>query len=791
MRISRSWLLEWLPDLGLDGRQLGDVLTMAGLELDALEYAAPAFSGVVVGRVVSVEAHPNADRLKVCRVEEGGNGLHQVVCGAPNVAAGMLAPYARVGAVLPNGNKIKQAKLRGVSSEGMLCSASELGLAESSAGLMELPENAPVGEDIREYLELDDEILEIDLTPNRADCLSMRGVAREASLLLGKPFADQKAVFVPPAHAKTFPVKVEAPRACPRYAGRVITGLSPASRSPLWLQERLRRAGIRSISVPVDVTNYVMLELGQPMHAFDLDKLEKKIRVRKARGGESIKLIDGQEVSIPEDTLVISDAVGPIAIAGIMGGQGTAVSESTSDIFLESAFFDPEAISGRARKLGLHTESSHRFERGVDPAIQIKALERASQLLIEIAGGEAGPLIDLQNEEYLPHGHPIHLRPERISQLLGMEIAPKEVERILSALGCEVVSSEAGWEVVPPSYRFDLTIEADLIEELARVQGYDRIPERRGASATRIKQTNDSEISLISLREDLQVLGYQEVVTYSFIDPEASHLFAPDHVPLKLANPISVDMSVMRPTLWPSLINVLNYNRKRQQARGRVFEIGLRFLADDSCTRQLPTLAGASFGGAAPEQWGIPSKAIDFFDIKGDVENLFSKAAVQPEFYADEHPALHPGQAARIKVGDVFVGWLGMLHPQIERDYGFDQPVGLFEIDLSALQQSRIPYFEPISKYPALRRDFAILVPAATPAGNVLHAIEGMGIEDLRSVNLFDVYMGEGIEKGHKSLAFGLVFQALSKNLTDQEVDSSLQRIIEELGRRFAAKLRG
>lgn len=791
MRISRNWLLEWLPDLGLDARQLGDVLTMAGLELDAVETAAPPFSGVVVGRVVSVEAHPNADRLKVCRVDEGSNGLHQVVCGAPNVTAGMLAPYARIGAVLPNGSKIKQAKLRGVSSEGMLCSASELGLAESSTGLMELPENAPVGEDIREYLELDDEILEIDLTPNRADCLSMRGVAREASLLLGKPFADQKAVFVPPAHAKTFPVKVDAPSACPRYAGRVITGLSPTSRSPLWLQERLRRAGIRSISVPVDVTNYVMLELGQPMHAFDLGKLEKKIRVRKARDGEIIKLIDGQEVSIPADTLVISDAVGPIAIAGIMGGLDSAVSESTSDIFLESAFFDPEAISGRARMLGLHTESSHRFERGVDPAIQIKALERASQILIEIAGGEAGPIIELASEEYLPHRHPIHLRPERISRLLGLEIAAKEVERILSALGCEVVYSEGSWEVVPPSYRFDLSIEADLIEELARVQGYDHIPERRGASVTRIKQTNDSEFSLNSLREDLEVLGYQEVVTYSFIDPEASRLFAPDHVPLKLANPISVDMSVMRPTLWPSLINVLNYNRKRQQARGRVFEVGLRFLADDSGTRQLPTLAGATFGTAAPEQWGILSRFVDFFDIKGDVENLFSKAAVQPEFLADEHPALHPGQAARIKVGNAFVGWLGMLHPQIERDYGFDQPVGLFEIELSALQQSRTPYFEPISKYPALRRDFAILVPEATPAGKVLRAIEGMGIEDLRSVNLFDVYTGEGIEKGHKSLAFGLVFQSSSKNLTDQEVDSSLQRIIEELGRRFAAKLRG
>ncbi|APZ42277.1 phenylalanine--tRNA ligase subunit beta [Acidihalobacter ferrooxydans] len=791
MRISRSWLAEWLPELELDAQALGDRLTMAGLELDALETAAPPCTGVVVGRVLSVEQHPDADRLRVCRVDDGSDRPQQVVCGAPNVFAGMLAPYARLGAVLPGGLKIKKAKLRGMESYGMLCSEAELGLAESSDGLMQLPEEAPIGQDIREYLGLDDAVLELDLTPNRADCLSMLGVARESALLTGSKLVSREIDAVQPQCDEIFPVVVDAVDACPRYAGRVVRGVRAGARAPLWMRERLRRAGVRSISAPVDVTNYVMLELGQPMHAFDLAKLSEGIRVRVAEDGERLVLIDGQEVTVSGGTLLITDASGPLAIAGIMGGAASAVSDATTDLFLESAYFDPQTISGRARTLGLHTDSSHRYERGVDPSLQLTALERATELLTQIAGGHPGPITEVCANARMPRREAVLLRRERIAHLLGLAFEDAQVSTILSGLGCAVEAVEIGWRVVPPAHRFDLSIEADLIEELARVRGYETIPERRVAVRSAIERRSEAQLATSRLRETLRVLEYQEAITYSFISADSARLFAPQAVPIELANPLSAELAVMRPSLWPGLIAALNHNRKRQSPRGRLFETGLSFLHAADELLQQRMLAGAAYGNAYPEQWGLQGRALDFFDIKGDVEAVLKRAGVQADFVAHEHPALHPGQSARVIVDDKPVGWIGMLHPELEGRLGLGCAVGLFELELAAITRGRVPVFEPVSRFPALRRDLALIVADDVQAGEVMRAMRALEIPEMQDVHLFDVYVGKGVDEGYKSLAFGLIFQGFSSSLTDREVEAILSRIMDELDRRFGARPRG
>lgn len=791
MRISHSWLREWLPDLALDAQALGDRLTMAGLELDALELAAPASSNVVVGRVLDVVQHPDADRLRVCQVEDGSGTVYQVVCGAPNVVAGMLTPFARVGAELPGDVCIKAASLRGVESQGMLCSAAELGLAESSDGLMPLPADAPVGQDIRAYLDLDDAVLEIDLTPNRADCLSMRGVAREVALLVDSPLRVEAAEPVAGEIEDVFPVAVDAVEACPRYAGRVVRGIRPRAQAPLWMRERLRRAGVRSISAPVDVTNYVMLELGQPMHAFDLGKLDREIRVRLAGHGERLTLIDGQNVTVEEGTLLIADASGPLAVAGVMGGADSAVSDDTVDVFLESAYFDPPTISGRARSLGLHTESSHRFERGVDPQLQLVALERATGLLVEIAGGAPGPVVEACAQDLLPRREPIGLRRERIGRLLGVGFAGAEINAILAGLGCTVEAQPDGWRVTPPSHRFDMALEVDLIEELARVHGYDEIPEHRAKLQPAIAPRSEERVEPTRLRECLRTLGYQEAITYSFIDAQAARLFAPSDTPIELSNPISADLAVMRPSLWPGLVAALDYNRKRQQVRGRLFETGLRFVRPDGVLEQRPTLAGAAFGSVLPEQWGAESRPLDFFDLKGDVEALLARIGVRAEFTPGEHPALHPGQGARVLLDGLDVGWIGMLNPELERALDVGRGIGLFELDLDAIGRGRVPHFEPLSRFPAMRRDLAVIVADDVAAGDLLGAIDGLGIPEVREIQLFDVYTGKGIESGYKSLAFGLIFQGFASSLTDDGVEAILSRIMEELERRFAVKPRG
>ncbi|AOU97848.1 phenylalanine--tRNA ligase subunit beta [Acidihalobacter yilgarnensis] len=793
MRLSEHWLKEWLPDLAEDAETLGRRLTMAGLELDGIEPAAPPFSGIVVAQVRSVEPHPDADRLRICQVDAGDGQTVQVVCGAPNVLAGMYVPFARVGAVLPGDLRIKAAKLRGVESQGMLCSAAELGLAETSDGLMSLPKDFVLGQDLREALNLNDSVLEIDLTPNRADCLSVLGIARELSALESTPLRPMDFIEVAAQNDAVLHVRLDVPEACPRYVGRVIRGVDASAQAPLWLRERLRRSGVRSISSVVDVTNYVMLELGQPMHAFDLSRLSGDIRVRMARSGERIDLLNDQAVELRDDTLVIADDAGALAVAGIMGGSSSAVVGTTQDVFLESAYFSPDAVTGRARALGLHTESSHRFERGVDPALQRTAMERATALIIEIGGGAPGPLTEVCSEAHLPVRVPINLRRARIERLLGVRYEDAQIAGMLTALGCVLNETAEGWCVVPPSHRFDLSIEVDLIEELVRVHGYDRIPERHMPVRPGIVVEPEAAVSVHRLRELLCGRGYREAIAYSFIEASLAKRFAPDATPIVLSNPLSAELAVMRPSLWPGLVKALAYNANRQQSRGRLFETGLRFSSESLDNEQESMISGAAYGPVEPLQWGQGSREIDFFDIKGDVEALLALAGRAEEvvFVADRHPALHPGQSARIERGGEVIGWMGMLSPDLEKALGLERPIGLFELRLTPLCQGKLARFTPLSRFPATRRDLAVLVDDSVPAEALMATIRGLAIDELQELQLFDVYTGEGVPSGRKSIAFGLILQGLTSSLTDQMIEAIISRVVKELEGRLGAIPRG
>ncbi|OBS10994.1 phenylalanine--tRNA ligase subunit beta [Acidihalobacter prosperus] len=793
MRLSEHWLKEWLPELTLEAEAIGRRLTMAGLELDGVEPAAPAFSGIVVARVSAVAPHPEADRLRICQVDAGDDQAIQVVCGAPNVRVGMFAPFARVGAVLPGGMRIKAAKLRGVASQGMLCSAAELGLAEASDGLMELPDGVLPGQDVRVALDLDDPVLEIDLTPNRADCLSVLGVARELSALESTPLRPMDFVEVKAACDAAVRVQLEAPEACPRYVGRVIRGVDASVQAPLWLRERLRRSGVRSISAVVDVTNYVMLELGQPMHAFDLARLNGGLRVRMARPGEHLALLNEQNVELRDDMLVIADQRGALAVAGVMGGAASAVGDATRDIFLESAYFAPDAVTGRARALGLHTESSHRFERGVDPSLQRTAMERATALILEIAGGTPGPLTEACSERNLPVRDPIDLRRARIGRVLGVHYEDAQVAGMLTALGCVLNQTADGWCVVPPSHRFDLALEIDLIEELARVHGYDRIPERHMPVRPGIVAEPEAFVDVPEFRQALCGRGYREAITYSFIEASMAGAFAPGEQPIALSNPLSAELAVMRPSLWPGLVKALAHNAKRQQARGRLFETGLRFTSQSVDKEQEAMIAGAIYGAVEPLQWGAASRECDFYDIKGDAEALLALGGCLDEttFVADGHPALHPGQSARIERAGETIGWVGMLSPDLEKALGLERPVGLFELRLAPLSEGRVARFAPLSRFPATRRDLAVVVDESVPAGALTRAIRSLAIEELQELQLFDVYAGEGVPMGRKSIAFGLILQGLTSSLTDQAIEAIISRVLKALEDGFGATPRG
>ena len=792
MKFSEKWLRGWVnPQVNRD--ELVARLSMAGLEVDSVTPAAGEFSGIIVGEVLSTEQHPDADKLRVCQVSNGSETF-QVVCGAPNVRPGLKIPFAMIGAQLPGDFKIKKAKLRGVESNGMLCSAAELQISEENDGLLELADDAPVGEDIRVYLDLDDASIEVDLTPNRGDCLSLAGLAREVGALYNVPVTRPLIPAVAPAHDEVRPVELLAPTACPRYLGRVIRNVDLSRPTPLWMVERLRRADVRSIDAAVDITNYVMLELGQPMHAFDLAEINGGIRVRMAEEGEKLVLLDGQEVALRGDTLVIADHTRALAIAGVMGGEHSGVAtDKTRDLFLESAFFDQIAIAGKARSYGLHTDASHRYERGVDFRLAREAMERATALLLEIVGGEAGPIIEAVSEQHLPNIAPVTLRAERIDQMLGMQMPAVEVEQLLNGLGLKTsASGEGQWQVEVPSHRFDISIEVDLIEELARLYGYNHLPVRYPQARLAPQAKPEARAELPSLRRLLVARGFQEAITYSFIDPKLFELFSPGVEPLLLANPISSDMAAMRATLWPGLVKALQHNLNRQQDRVRLFESGQRFVGQLGELQQQPMIAGVVCGSRLPEGWANSRDSIDFFDVKADVEAVlgFTGALEDFAFVAGKHPALHPGQTARIERDGREVGYLGALHPELGKALGLDRPVYLFELVLEEVVQGRLPKFSELSRFPETRRDLALIAGRDVASSAVLQVIRDNAGEWLTDLRLFDVYQGKGIDPDRKSLAVGLTWQHPSRTLNDDEVNATLQNILTSLEQGLNTTLR-
>ncbi|PIE43609.1 MAG: phenylalanine--tRNA ligase subunit beta [Gammaproteobacteria bacterium] len=789
MKFSEQWLREWVnPELGT--QELVQQLTMAGLEVDTVEPVAGAFHGVVVAEVVSAEKHPDADKLSVCQVSDG-RMEYQVVCGAPNVRAGLKAPFAQVGAVLLGDFKIKKAKIRGVESNGMLCAESELGLSDNSEGIMELSPDAPVGSDFRQYMELDDYVIEVDLTPNRSDCLSLVGLAREVAVLNQQTFQPKAMSPVAARIDATFDVTLSAPQACAKYVGRVIKGVDVFARTPLWMREKLRRCGVRSIDPVVDVTNFVMMELGQPMHAFDLDLLSGGIDVRMARTGEKLLLLDGQEVELRDDTLVIADENHAIAIAGIMGGSDTGVNEKTQDIFLESAFFNPAAIAGKARSYGLHTDSSHRFERGVDYELQAVAVERATQLLLDIVGGEPGPIIVKSDKKHLPARRVVSLRYEKVHSLLGVEIDKTEIEEILARLGLVVDKlTKDGFQVTVPGYRFDIAIEADLIEEVGRIFGYDNLPVTEPKGSLSLTEIPETSTSLERVVDHLVSLGYQEVVTYSFVEPKSQAALNPGFTGITLANPISGDMSVMRTSLWPGLAKVVAYNQNRQQVRLKLIETGLTFHTENGAIVQKPKLAGILAGRRNRENWTADKSSFDFYDAKADLESLLTILGGGFTFDKAAHEAMHPGQCAAISKNGVTFGYLGALHPSLYKKLELNGSAFIFELSLDILDSGKLPKFKEFSKFPEVRRDLAIMVNDRVCYSDVESVIKQTAGEWLSDVLVFDNYQGEGIEPDQKSLAIGITWQHPTRTLNDEEVSDIFNGVIVALEQNFDATLR-
>ena len=791
MLVNEAWLREWVNP-AVDTDTLVKQLTMAGLEVDGVEPAAPVFSGVVVGQVESCEPHPDADKLRVCQVSNGSQTA-QVVCGASNVRPGLKIPFAQVGAKLPGDFKIKKAKLRGVESNGMLCGASELGLEDLIDGLMELPDDAPVGTDFREYLQLDDAVIEVDLTPNRADCLSVRGIARELGVMNQCPLTEVAISQVTPAIDDTLTITLADSDACPRYLGRVIKGVNVKADTPLWMVERLRRAGLRTIDPIVDVTNYVLLELGQPLHAFDLARLSGGITVRKAKADETLVTLDEQTLTLRDDTLVIADDTAALAVAGVMGGKPSAVTEQTQDIFLECAFFAPLAIAGKARSYGLHTDSSHRFERGVDPQLQQDAIERATALILEIAGGQPGPVCEAVEDAKLPRQAEIALRAERIEGLLGMALPAEQVEDILGRLGMAITPAASGdaWTVLAPSWRFDMAIEPDLIEELARIYGYEKLPSRVPAGSPSGDTVGENVVAVRRLADTLIDRGYLEAITYTFVEPGLLKQVEPRVEPLPLLNPISADLGVMRTTLLAGLFSTARHNLNRQADRLRLFETGLRFMPQaQGELEQTPMIAGLVYGSAQPQNWE-GKRAADFFDLKGDVEALLSLSDASAfSFTAGEHPALHPGQTAALSRGGEVVGYLGRIHPRLAADLDLPANLYAFELALAPLQQGILPHFAGVSDQPRMRRDLAFVVDAGVPAGDLVAAVRDSCDERLTDVRIFDIYQGDSIGENRKSLALGLTFQDRSRTLKDQEVNDLVEAVVSQVKQQFNATLR-
>lgn len=794
MKFSELWLREWVNP-AIDSDALSGQITMAGLEVDGVDAVAGAFHGVVVGEVVECGQHPNADKLRVTKVNVGGDRLLDIVCGAPNCRQGLKVAVATVGAVLPGDFKIKAAKLRGEPSEGMLCSFSELGISDDHSGIIELPADAPIGTDIREYLKLDDNTIEISVTPNRADCLGIIGVARDVAVLNKAPLNEPEIAPVAATINDTLPITVDAPQACPRYLGRVVKGINVKAPTPLWMKEKLRRCGIRSIDAVVDVTNYVLLELGQPMHAFDKDRIDGGIVVRMAKPGETLVLLDGSEAKLDEDTVVIADHHKALAMGGIFGGEHSGVNDQTQNVLLECAFFSPLSITGRARRHGLHTDASHRYERGVDPALQHKAMERATRLLIDICGGEAGPVIDVTNASHLPARATITLRRSKLDRLIGHHIPDYQVSDILRRLGCDVTEGEGQWQAVAPSWRFDMEIEEDLVEEVARIYGYDNIPDEPVQAGLVMGNHREANLSLKRVKTLLNDKGYQEVITYSFVDPKLQQLVHPGEEALILPNPIASDMSAMRLSLWTGLLGTVVYNQNRQQSRVRIFETGLRFVPDTQAPlgiRQDVMLAGAICGNRVEEHWDQAKTGVDFYDIKGDLESVLELTGKlsEIEFKAEANPALHPGQSAAIYLKGERIGFIGVIHPELERSFDLNGRTLVFELLWDKVSDRVVPQAQEISRFPANRRDIAVVVAENVPAAEILSECKKVGANQIVGVNLFDVYRGKGVEQGFKSLAISLILQDTSRTLEEEEIAATVARCVEALKERFQASLR-
>ncbi len=784
MQFSEKWLRTFVNP-ALDSEELNHALTMAGLEVEGMgPPTAAAFTQVVIGQIVSAEKHPDADRLQICLVDVGQAKPLQIVCGAANARAGLKAPCALVGAVLP-GFEIKQAKVRGIESFGMLCSAKELGLAEESSGLLELSGSAPVGQDIRSFLHLDDTIFALKLTPNRGDCLSIIGIAREVAALTGAKLDLPVVGEVAAKNDLQKVVRVDEPAACPRYCGRLITGVNAQAATPDWIVRRLDYSGLRSISAIVDITNYVLLEMGQPLHAFDAAKLQGDMQVRLANKAEQLTLLNQQNVELQPDMLVIADNAGAVALAGIMGGEATAVSDTTTDIFLESAFFTPAVIAGKGRRLGLSTDSSFRYERGVDYGNTRLALERASALIVEICGGEVGPVTEVIHT--LPERKAVHLRLSRLVAVLGIPLDAATVARLLDQLGFSYQQANDVYEVIAPSYRFDISIEEDLIEEIVRLHGYDNIPATAPHADLLLLPASETALGRAWLRDALAASGYQEIVSYSFVDAGWERDLLGNTSPIALKNPIASNMSVMRSSLWGGLLDALVYNLNRKQERVRLFEIGAAYFKTGDCYNEAVRISGLAYGDAAPEQWAQPGREVDFFDVKAEIDLLTNGRA---QYVPAQHPALHPGQSAQVMLDGKAIGWLGTLHPKWQQQHQLPRNTMLFELDAGSLLQRALPQYTEVPKFPPVRRDLAVVVDEKLPVQALLNTMLDAKIPVINDIALFDVYRGKGVPENKKSLAFLVLMQDTQKTLTDTEADAAMAKLLDLLERQHDAELR-
>lgn len=791
MLISENWLREWVsPDLTTE--LLADTLTMAGLEVKGIQNQRPRFSNVIVARVLSVELHPDSDHLKICLLDDGHGENHKVVCGADNVKAGMNVPLARVGAVLPDNVNIEHTMIRGIDSHGMICSAAELGIADKSDGIMALDSDACLGMQVAAHLKLDDKILELELTPNRGDCLGMLGLARELAALTGTPMHELEINAVDAATSTTLQIDVPAGEACPRYVARVIEGINPNAHTPDWIQEKLRRSGVRPISSIVDITNFVMIELGQPMHAFDLGNIDSGIIVRHAEDGEKLTLLDEKQLVLRNDDLLICDHQGPVALAGIMGGLGSGISGSTSTVLLESAYFSQELIIGKARRIGMQTDASYRFERGVDPNLQTSAMQRATQLILSICGGQPGPVIEVAAQEHIPRKDAVEVRFAQINKVIGDEINPSDAMRYLSSLRCDVQMDNHAITTRPPAFRFDLKYEHDLIEEIARLYGYNRIPERPPVASVHSSRTGVPTISHHRIRTLMIDRGFQETIAYSFVDPAIQNEFNKSRIAVQLANPISENLSEMRVSLLPGLLGCLISNYQRQHRQIKFFEMGNVYYIDDNQRVESYCLGAILTGLRFVEQWGAESSPVDFYDAKSTVEAIAALCGQHDAFSYTAQPldGFHPGRSARIDVKNTRAGFIGQLLPSILSDYDIDQDVYFLQIDLDPITVSNIPKFTAISRYPSTRRDLSIIIDRGITAQQLIDNIKDSAGSDLVDMKLFDVYTGKPIDSTQKSISLGLTFQALERTLTEEEMDETCQRVMEKLKKKFNAKLR-